>query len=473
MANQYTTMSEQAIKYLCGLIREVVSVSDSIDDIHLRTDGTFSSVKIDNLIKQCLADGKDYADEVCAALVKLTCKKTTTLPTLDNSEINVIYLYSADGNAPFEQYLRISETELIDMGSTTINLTDYYDKATADGKFALKTDLQDVVDKIGSTTLPTTDKTLTGAIAETYEKANASKTIALTKEQYDTIYAGGDVTIDGETITYDDKAFYIITDDTDSVSITKTISSSSTDSEVPTALAVESRIKDDGFAIRLFSNFSYPILGITYDNTITEVVRAIGTWVKNNYYTEKEFSVDIYTNKATTVFAQSLPAKDIATVCNIRFMPYCQTSRVQILLTDTVGGESWLGSLKNSETDDIVWKRVCTTTVDDVADTTVSTNDVFTSTNDILYSVLNGMCTLKFEASGLSYTTDINHSWVKVTDDILPRSKMGVKFPLVCMPSGKAIVCTMDTNNENLKVYGIIPSGTTGIYGSISYPVAE
>ena len=119
------------------------------------------------------------------------------------------------------------------------------------------------------------------------------------------------------------------------------------------------------------------------------------------------------------------------------------------------------------------WEKVCTTKVADVSNTTVSTNDVFTSTNDILYSVSNGMCTLNFEAGNLSYTTDINHTWAKATDDILPKSKMGVKFPLVCMPSGKSIVCTIDIDNKNLKVYGTIPSETTGIYGSVSYPVAE
>ena len=119
------------------------------------------------------------------------------------------------------------------------------------------------------------------------------------------------------------------------------------------------------------------------------------------------------------------------------------------------------------------WEKVCTTKVADVSNTIVSTNDVFTSTNDILYSVSNGMCTLNFEANNLSYTTDINHTWAKATDDILPKSKMGVKFPLVCMPSGKSIVCTIDIDNKDLKVYGTIPSETTGIYGSVSYPVVE
>ena len=171
MGKNYNTLSDEALAYMCALIRNLASVSDGIDDINLRTDGTFSSVKIDNLIKQVLADGKDYADQVCSALVKLTCTKTTTLPTLDNSELNVIYLYSADGNAPYEQYLKISDTELINMGSTTITLDDYYDKSEADAKFALQSDVTDIINLIGTASLETTNNTLKGAINE----VNANK----------------------------------------------------------------------------------------------------------------------------------------------------------------------------------------------------------------------------------------------------------------------------------------------------------
>ena len=94
MAN-YETISHEAVEYLCSLIRNMASVSDGIDDINISTDKTFSSYKIDKLIKQCLEDGKDFSEQVCSALIKLTCQKTMVEPTLENSEINVIYLYSA------------------------------------------------------------------------------------------------------------------------------------------------------------------------------------------------------------------------------------------------------------------------------------------------------------------------------------------------------------------------------------------
>ena len=49
MANNYTTVSKKGIEYLCGLINQLANVSEGIDDLNLRTDGTFSSVKIDTV----------------------------------------------------------------------------------------------------------------------------------------------------------------------------------------------------------------------------------------------------------------------------------------------------------------------------------------------------------------------------------------------------------------------------------------
>lgn len=213
---KYTTLSEEAISYICGLLRDMASVSDAVDDIHLRTDGTFSSVKIDNLIKQVLADGKDYSEQLCSALVKLTCSKTTVQPTLDNSEINVIYLYSADGNAPFEQYLKISDTELVDMGSTTIDLSDYYDKTTADDKFAIKSDVTDIINLIGPATLETNEKTLKGAINEiksttdTLNESVQKNTDAI--NNIDSGYADIDTAVDSAGVTSSIDCNIMVTD---------------------------------------------------------------------------------------------------------------------------------------------------------------------------------------------------------------------------------------------------------------------
>lgn len=167
MANhEYKILSEDAIKYLCGLIRDLASVSEGIDNINLADDKTFSNIYIKNLIDKCLEDANAEAEKLVGALTHLTCKETAIQPTLDNSEINVIYLYSADGNSPYQQFLKISEDKLVDLGSTSISLEDYIKAADIAKDYATKAELKAVTDKIGTTALTTTDTTITGAIEE-------------------------------------------------------------------------------------------------------------------------------------------------------------------------------------------------------------------------------------------------------------------------------------------------------------------
>ena len=166
MANNYQILSEDAIKYLCGLIRDLASVSEGIDNINLADDKTFSNIYIKNLIDKCLEDANAEAEKLVGALTHLTCEETAIQPTLDNSEINVIYLYSANGNPPYQQFLKISEDKLVDLGSTSISLEDYIKAADVAKDYATKIELKAVTDKIGTTTLTTTDTTITGAIEE-------------------------------------------------------------------------------------------------------------------------------------------------------------------------------------------------------------------------------------------------------------------------------------------------------------------
>ena len=168
MALNGTTISKEGLEYLCGLINKIVSSpKDLLDDINLATNTTFSSVRIDSLIADTLQQANTHAEALCNALTKLTCEKTTTQPTLSNSKKNVIYLYSSDGNAPFYQYLKISDTELIDMGSTSISLNDYLTITDAVATYCKKTDfdaLKTEVDKVKNDKVNKSGDTMTGTL---------------------------------------------------------------------------------------------------------------------------------------------------------------------------------------------------------------------------------------------------------------------------------------------------------------------
>ena len=85
MSKTYTTLSREGYTYLCSIIKQVVSLpTDVIDNLNLATNTTYSSIKIKTIVDKTLEDAKEYANEVCAALVKLECRKTTTQPTLEN-----------------------------------------------------------------------------------------------------------------------------------------------------------------------------------------------------------------------------------------------------------------------------------------------------------------------------------------------------------------------------------------------------
>ena len=86
---------------------------------------------------------------------------------MGNSQKNVIYLYSSDGNAPFHQYLKISDTELIDMGNTSISLNDYLTITDAVATYCKKTDfdaLKTEVDKVKNDKVNKSGDTMTGTL---------------------------------------------------------------------------------------------------------------------------------------------------------------------------------------------------------------------------------------------------------------------------------------------------------------------
>ena len=129
-------IKKEALEYILGLIKNTSKVSEGINDTDVQTSSTFSSYKIDQLLDKLKEDCNDYTKDLIGSIIKLTCQKTTEEPTLDNSDINVIYLYSPDGNPPFEQYLKISEDQLIDLGNTNVSLNEYLTTAKADKTYA-------------------------------------------------------------------------------------------------------------------------------------------------------------------------------------------------------------------------------------------------------------------------------------------------------------------------------------------------
>ena len=105
MSKTYTTLSREGYTYLIGLIRNLANVSEGVDDLHLRSDGTFSSVKINTLLNTLKSDCTQYTDTLVANLARLELKLVTN--ESDISQPNIMYLYKPDGATSYNQYVVI------------------------------------------------------------------------------------------------------------------------------------------------------------------------------------------------------------------------------------------------------------------------------------------------------------------------------------------------------------------------------
>ena len=159
MANNYTTTSLEALKYLCSVINKTVDLpSTVISDTSIATNTTYSSFKLDKEFDTLEDELKHYTDTAIAGLNKLT-KEIINDKSLVVKD-NVLYLYKAadDPSNDYMQMMLINGVA-VELGSTQVDMSDYYSKTDSDNKFAAKVDLDilttTVNDKINKTSILT------------------------------------------------------------------------------------------------------------------------------------------------------------------------------------------------------------------------------------------------------------------------------------------------------------------------------
>ena len=153
MANNYQILSEDAIKYLCGLIRDLASVSEGIDNINLADDKTFSNIYIKNLIDKCLEDANAKADETYVAkengkslIANTEIERLANINNYDDTEITskVSNIESAIETLNGDVSI---EGSVAKQAAITVNdaLNNYYTKTEVDGILG---DIASVLDTI-------------------------------------------------------------------------------------------------------------------------------------------------------------------------------------------------------------------------------------------------------------------------------------------------------------------------------------
>lgn len=422
MANKYTVMSEEAIRYMCGLIRDVVSLpSEIISNINLADNLTFSNIYIKDLVEQCLMDAKDYADLICGSLIKLTCKKTTVQPTLDNSELNIIYLFSSDGNAPYEQYLKISDTELIDMGSTSINLNDYLTVTDAVSTYAKKVDLDTLTTEV--TNIKSDLTTHTGD-TDVHTSATEKASYALKSK------------------------------------ITDTIDSLSTSDDIASAKGVYEALKND------------KTIGVdyTYENSNSLNINL----TKAGLYKIANPTEGVPEGNPQDYTLLNIPWRDTSTIMKFGYQMLFTPRRTYYWVrrvwnynpstyTYTEGDYSVFGK----------WQKVCSTTVQDISVTNISMSSTYTSNANCKYQVVNGVCYIDFMSGTYKLTSNVN-GVILATG--LPIPKTGqtctTYVPWSCADASKQVIIFVNGYGE-LILHASVNANATPMFCTFSYPVKE
>lgn len=286
-------LSQANTDLILGYIKKSLNQSEIIDDINLQTTSCFSSVKVDNLLEELSSKLKAYSDKLFNSLTTLTVQIATEQPTLENSQKNIIYLYLTDAiNNIYNQYLKISDTEFISLGSTSIDLSDYYTKEETDNTFATKTQVKtleddshkhlnkEILDKLS---VNEEDKLL-------YNGNKIGNDTVATKDTLGIVKIGNGLKVDSGVVSFDGSNYYTKTQIED------------TFATITTVEELKKRIVDSGSASSLkeYDNTGTYLSGdlCIYDGDIYQCIQDIT--VAENFNTskwEKVISGDIKIDK--------------------------------------------------------------------------------------------------------------------------------------------------------------------------------
>ena len=437
MANNYTTVSKKGIEYLCSLINQLANVSEGIDDLNLRTDGTFSSVKIDTLLNTLKTDCNDYTDRLVANLSRLELKIATSESEI--TQPNTMYLYKPSGSSSYEQYVVIEGTKVL-LGTTDINMGDYYTISQTDSKFVLKTDFDSLKTKVTNHT-GDTDIHVTSAERTKWDKV-------------------------------DNKI--------DKTSILTVISASPSDNNLLSEQAIKSELDKKSNNTDL-NNLSQGIL-VSAASPMNENILL---WDVGHYYFNLNATWKLYKNIPNTEYA---PHIYVTSVKPIKFKDIDlnsidkekKTWFRQIKVDDHLG-KSFIRTIYTTDINNVInlengkllssgsdtgWQRICTTSVD-VHETKLPLGSWVNTGGEVVYYVKNGICYVWVNLLS-SGTMSTNNQKIVVGLPKPIRKTWNVLNSNT--PAGGTLLVGVDVDGT---LYNFAGANNTQYFGSFSYPVAE
>ena len=401
-------------------ISEILEISDEeamelvkiINDNVIANNKLWSSSKTNNEIQNAIIEANKYADELIGQISSISLEYVTVLPTSDIKS-NVIYILQGTPNTL--NVYNTSTNAFVTVGDLDLDLSQYYTKSDVDTLLADKADnnnvvhQEDIVSNL-TTTSGTTTLSTAGLQTELDKKAN-----------------------DDEVVKTAD--------------ITTTIDSASTDTKVPTAKAVEKRIKN----MLVCPNDKSPkefALENCKSGQVVEFVQWGGSHVD---------SVGVYATYRMIRGTDPNWAVLVATIYDTdyrRTIKYCPYDGYR---EDAIKWKKW--------------QRVVTTTVEDVPLTSVTIPDgLFQSVNNvsyIKYEIVNGIAFLYFnirDAKFVKSGTSLNMT--------VPKIKNPFNHTIIGENFNTNLTILADGTNMQLWTLGD-ETMVTNYSACISYPVAE
>lgn len=462
-----TELTKADVEAMLGLsAEEVETMAQIILDTEVRLDKTYSSSKIYTDILQCLTDSKTYTLEQIGKASGASYRVVSITGEMTDEKI----IYLLDNGTDFDMYI-LDEGVPTKIGNTAIDLSDYYTKTDIDDTFLTKAE---------ATSTYATIATLNGKIDKTsivsaVDENSTNEVVVGGKLLYDGLEAKIDkaniVTAVDENST-DDKVpsgkllYNKLEEKVDKANIVTTIDSTSTDEQIPSAKVVyDSCIKDNN--IKTYTSLEQ--LGLNGGCDVAEIVNAMPEHSYAEigcYNTANSYGLEVITG---------LPNGEANFILTIRKYNY---HRVDIQAKSSASGavmnDLYIGGMVAGGTS-ISWKKVCSTSVEDVALTSLTYNEAtsiyYTLTSGGIHShyiVKNGICYVDVDVTCVSTKTG-NWSYVFTGLPIPTSSK--VRYFSIGGEDGKSnINGIMDLSGRIGLMFG-----TAGVryVASFSYPVAE
>ncbi len=443
--------------------QEIDYYSSLINDGMISENRLWSAKKISEELAKCILESNTYTDGLLTNLSSIELKYVTSLP-IDNISSNTIYILKSSTETEQDTLNLYDGTRWTEIGKFKFDMSGY---ATTDvmntelGKKANNNEVVKVSDILTDTTGASNNNVLSASaiITELNKKIDKTGIIDnLTSSDIDKPLSAnqGKMLKDaqdshiGDTVmhmTQDEKNKLVTTDN-----ITTSIDSLSTNDTVPTTKAVFNGIHEA-------QNFIY-----RSDLTaLEEMNNAIQTgYYRINLTTDPSHKGVIPTYGIMSTYAGGTDGFNGYTWF---FQLYMTTDYTKILYRKSINSSD-----ANGWSD---WKKLCTTSVDDVPLTSIKFINGVINPSDNYYIVRNGICFIHLNNGNYSLGKTVNG--LELANG-LPKPAAGqcshTYLPWSTVDARKQVILFVN-NNGKLLLHADVSANGAPLFTTFSYPVAE